>query len=78
MRPELWLRVMADATPTRLTLTALVGKQPKATNPRISAYGYKPKIRAPRFTSAFHPAPDIRTLNFRSWRHCGRALYGRF
>ncbi len=37
-----------------------------ATNRPISASGYKPKIRAPRFTSALHPAPEIRTLNFRS------------
>ncbi len=41
---------------------------------RDSAYGYKPKIRAPQFTSASPPAPEIRTLNYRSWRHCGPNL----
>ncbi len=45
-----------------------------ATNRPISACGYKPKIRAPRFTSALRPAPEIRTLNIRSWRHCGPNL----
>ncbi len=33
---------------------------------RDSAVGYKRRFDASRFTSALHPAPEIRTLYFRS------------
>ncbi len=66
MRDDFRLRVVAGATSTKLILTALVGKRSNGTGRRISAYGYKPKIRATRFTPALRPAPDIRELNFRS------------
>ncbi len=65
-----WLR----ATLTGCLIAAL-GNPVRSGGPRrTSGYGYKPKIRASRTTSALHPAPEIRTLNFRSWRHCGPNL----
>ncbi len=38
MRAEFRLRVMAGATPTRLTMTALVGKRPKSCGARIARF----------------------------------------
>jgi len=51
MRVELRLRVMAVATPTRLTLTALVGKPLNAIILIISGVGYKRRFGGTGFTS---------------------------
>ncbi len=66
MRAKFRLWVVVGATSTRLTLTALVGKPPNAKDPRMAAHGYKRPFGTSRTPSAEPPAPDIRTLNFRS------------
>ncbi len=81
MRVELRLRVMAVATPTRLTLTALVGKPLNAIILIISGVGYKRRIGVPQSPSASPPAPDSRTLHFRLGRIAtkhARSLHYRF
>ena len=59
MRVELRLRVIAGATPTRLTLTALVGKRSNGTSCRTSAYGYKPKFYGAHSTSGAGGGADV-------------------
>ncbi len=62
--------------PTRpsLSISAKVGYRASVTVLRASAPGYKRPFGASRTTSASPPAPEIWTLNFRSWRHCGPNL----
>ena len=66
MTVELWLRVVAGATPTRFTLTTMVGKPKSASGARDSVFGYKRPFGASRIASALRPASDIRALNLRS------------
>ena len=74
MKTKVRLRIIDWAAVSTLPASASVGQQKLASRAVESAFGYKRRSGASRFTSALGPAPDIRTLNFCSWRYCGRAL----